>query len=86
MGDLYVSRGEAEALRSIELRELERLVNEAVWQSRSGELHSLHLASCGPFVSQRLYRLDQAIIAHNKAKAAKKRSETADDVRRAAWI
>jgi len=83
MGNLYISRGEADALKSIELRELERLVDEAAWQSRSGELHSLRLASCGLFVSQRLYRLDQAIVAHNKAKAAKKRSETADDVRRA---
>lgn len=83
MGNLYISRGDAEALKSIELRELERLVDEAVWQSRSGDLHSLRLASCGPFVSQRLYRLDQAIIVHNKAKAAKKRAETAHDVRRA---
>lgn len=83
MSDLYLARGEADALKSIELRGLERLVDEAVSQSRSGQLHSLRLASCGPFVSQRLYRFDQAIIAHNKAKAAKKRSETADDVRRA---
>ncbi|PKP93539.1 MAG: hypothetical protein CVT77_05345 [Alphaproteobacteria bacterium HGW-Alphaproteobacteria-16] len=80
---LYVHPGDADALRSVDLRELERLVDEAVWQSRSGELHSLRLASCGQYVSGRLYRFDQAIAAHNKAKAAKKRAETAVQVRRA---
>ncbi len=83
MGGLYIHPGDAEALRTIDLRELERLVDEAIWQSRSGELHSLRLSSCGQYVSTRLYRFDQAIIAHNKAKAAKKRAETATDVRRA---
>lgn len=34
-------------------------------------------------MSGRLYRFDQAIIAHNKAKTAKKRAETSADVRRA---
>jgi hypothetical protein len=62
---------------------LERLVDEAVWQARSGELHSLRLASCGQYVSGRLYRFDQAIDAHAKSKAAKKRAETAIQVRRA---
>jgi hypothetical protein len=83
MGGLYIYPSDADALRTIDLRELERLVYEAVLQSRSGELHSLRLAGCGQYVSGRLYRFDQAIIAHNKAKAAKKRAETSADVRRA---
>jgi hypothetical protein len=70
-------------LKAIDLRQLEELVDEAVWQSRSGELHLLRLASCGEYVSGRLYRLDQAILAHNEAKAAKKRAEISADVRRA---
>jgi len=82
MGGLYIYPSEADALKTIDLRELERLVDEAVWQSRSGELHSLRLASCGQYVSGRLFRFDQAIIAHNKAKAAKKRAETSVDVLR----
>jgi hypothetical protein len=83
MSGLYVYPSEADALKAIDLRELEKLVDEAIWQSRSGELHPLRLASCGEYVSGRLYRLDQAILAHNKAKAAKKRAETLADVRRA---
>ncbi len=83
MGGLYIYPSDADALRTIDLRELERLVDEAVLQSRSGELHSLRLAGCGQYVSGRLNRFDQAIIAHNKAKAAKKRAETSADVRRA---
>lgn len=82
MGGLYIYPSDADALRTIDLRELERLVDEAILQSRSGELHSLRLASCGQYVSGRLYRFDQAIIAHNKAKAVKKRAETSADVRR----
>lgn len=76
MSELYVSRSEADALKTIDLAELQRLVDDAVSLSRSGELHSLRLAGCGQYVSGRLYRLDQAIIEHNKAKAAKKRAET----------
>jgi len=74
---------DADALRAIDLRELEKLVHEAIWQSGSGELHSLRLASCGEYVSGRLYRFDRAIVAHNKAKAPKKRAETSADLRRA---
>lgn len=83
MGGLYIGRSEAEALRTIDLRELDRLVEDAIWQSRSGELHALRIASCGAYVSSRLYRFDQAVVANNKAKAAKKRAETATDLRRA---
>jgi hypothetical protein len=83
MSGLYISRSEADALKTIDLPEVERLVEEAIWQSRFGELHSLRLANCGQYVSGCLYRLDQAIIAHNKAKAAKKCSETPVQVRRA---
>ena len=83
MGGLYIGRSEAEALRTIDLRELDRLVEDAIWQSRLGELHDLRLASCGTYVSSRLYRFDQAIATNNKAKAAKKRAETATDLRRA---
>lgn len=82
MGGIYIDPSEADALKVIDLRELEQLVDEAVRQSRSGELDSLRLASCGQYVSGRLYRLDQAIIAYNKAKAAKKRAETSVEARR----
>lgn len=83
MSGLYIYPNEASALKEIDLRELEKRVDEAIWQSRSGELHALRLASCGEYVSGRLARFDRAILAHNKAKAAKKRDETSADLRRA---
>ena len=83
MGGLYIGRCEAEALRTIDLRELDRLVEDAIGQSRSGELHAFRIASCGAYVSSRLYRFDQAVVANNNAKAAKKRAETATDLGRA---
>lgn len=82
MSGLYISPQEAIALKAIDLRALEKLIDETVWQSRSGELHSLRLASCGEYVSGRLYRFDRALAAHNKAKAARKRAETSADLRR----
>lgn len=83
MGGLYIHASEAANLKAIDLRHLERLVDEAVEQSRSGELHSLRLASCGEYVSGRLYRFDKTVIAQNKAKSAKKRAETSPEVLRA---
>ena len=83
MSGLYLHRSEADALRAIDPSEMERVVDEAVWQARSGQLHALRLASCGQYVSARLARFDQAVAVHNKAKAARKRAETSADLRQA---
>lgn len=83
MGDLNLPRDEREALNSIDVAELDRLIQEAVLEVRSGELHATRLASCGIYVSRHLSRFDSAVEACRKAKASKKVSETRNDVRSA---
>jgi hypothetical protein len=83
VGDINLSRGETEALKGIDVRDFEQLLEQAIFEVRSGVLHHLPLASCGPYVSSRLRRFDQAIAEQLKAKAAKKRADAAVDVRRA---
>lgn len=72
---LYVHEHERSALASIDLDALRELVEEAVWR-RSSALHELRLASCGPYVSQRLRRFEEDVGSYSKAKSAQKRNDT----------
>lgn len=76
MTGIYVRDSEAKALNAIDLRALEAQIDEAVQLSRSGTLYDFRLGSCGIWVSRQWQKLDEAIAAHNQAKAPKKRAET----------
>lgn len=77
--NLYVTDHERNALASIDLDVLRKLIEEAVWR-RSSALHELRLVSCGPYVSQRLRRFEEDLASYAKAKSAQKRSETLERV------
>lgn len=76
MGELYISQHVKTAVRAIDVRELERLVEQALWEQRATALYDLHLPNCGPYVAERLRRFERELAAFAKAKAAKKREET----------
>jgi hypothetical protein len=82
MSALYLSDQEKAALRAVDLRELERLVDDALWQQRITGLHALQLANCGDYVANQLRAFDRALADYAKAKAAKKREE----MRGRAWL
>ena len=77
MGDLYVSEWEAASLKRIDLKELERRLEEARSLSTTSPLHSLGLGSSGPLVAATVRRLEQAVRANNLARAVRKRARTA---------
>lgn len=82
MSALYLSEHEKAALRSVDLRRLEELVDEALWQQRMTGLYDLNLSRCGSYVASQLYAFEQALADYAKAKAAKKR----EDLRGRAWM
>lgn len=83
MGEINLSRDEQDAINAIDRGELDKLVDDAIRFERWGDLNSLPLERCGPYVSSNLARFREALLAHGKAKAAKKRAETSDALYRA---
>ncbi|MEQ8310440.1 MAG: hypothetical protein RIA72_07060 [Sphingopyxis sp.] len=82
MSALYLSDHEKAALRAVDLLELERLIDEALWQQRITGLHALQLANCGAYVANQLRAFDRALADYAKSKSAKRR----EDLRGRAWM
>lgn len=76
MGEIYISEHVKTALKAIDVRELERLVDQALWEQRTTALYDLHLSNCGSHVAERLRRFEKELADHAKAKALRKREET----------
>lgn len=83
MGEIYVSQHKQTALKAINLRELERLIDQAVRSEHTTALYELHLYSCGSFIAERLRSLEESLAEHAKSKALKKRAETISQALRA---
>lgn len=83
MGEISISRDEQDALKAIDTRDLDSLIEQAIREERTGELHHLSLTRCGSYVSTKLHDFDQALARHRLAKSARKRDETRDALRRA---
>jgi hypothetical protein len=83
MGEIYIPRDQQIALAAIDSSELNKLIEQAIREERSGDLHRLALANCGSYVATKLRYFNQALAKHREAKAARKREETVDAVRRA---
>lgn len=83
MGEINIPREQQNALQAIDTSELDRLVDQAIREERSGDLHRLPLTSCGPYISTKLHYFEQALAKHHLAKAPRKRAETENTLRRA---
>ena len=83
MGEINIPRDQQNALRTIDTNELDRLVDQAIREERSGDLHRLPLTSCGSYISTKLHYFEQALAKHRLAKAPRKRAETENTLRRA---
>lgn len=82
MSALYLTEHEKAALRAIDLRRLEELVDQALSQQNMKQLYDLQLSSCGAYVANQVRAFDRALADYAKAKAAKKR----EDLRGRAWL
>ncbi len=83
MGDLYVPRTDAEALKAINADVLNDLVDQCIREDRPSAVRALKLDGCGQYVASRLRTFEGALAAHQKAKSAEKRAETEYDLRSA---
>lgn len=82
MGEINIPPDQQAALDAVDIRELDRLIDQALQSKTSGALHGA-LRNCGPYVAGRLHAFDQALGRHRAAKAARKREETGQDLRSA---
>ncbi len=83
MGEINIPRDQQVAIAAIDASELDRLIEQAIREERSGDLHRLSLANCGSHIATKLHSFDQALARHREAKAPRKRAETGDALRRA---
>lgn len=72
--EINTPRDVQEAVRSIDVRALERTIEECLDTQRAGSaLRTYRLDSCGPFVATKLRAFEAALKVYANAKAAKKR-------------
>jgi hypothetical protein len=83
MGEINIPQDQQVAIAAINDSELDRLIEQAIREERSGDLHRLALAKCGPYIATKLHHFDRALAKHREAKAPRKRAETGDTLRRA---
>ncbi|WP_372027416.1 hypothetical protein P7L70_16600 [Tistrella mobilis] len=83
MGEITIPPDQQRALASIDSRELGRFIDQAIREECSGDLHRLPLGSCGSYITTQLHHFEQALARHRQAKAARKREQTEDALRRA---
>jgi hypothetical protein len=83
MGEINIPPDQQAALDAVDIRELDRQIDQALQSETSGALHG-PLQNCGPYVAGRLQAFEQALGRHRVAKAARKREETGRDLRSAA--
>lgn len=83
MGEINIPRDQQSALKAIDTGELDRLIEQAIREERTGDLHRLSLTSCGSYVATELHSFEQALAKHRLAKSARKREETGNTLRRA---
>lgn len=83
MGDIYIPHDQRTALAAIDASELDRLIDQAIQEERSANLHRLHLADCGSYIATQFHHFERAQAKHREAKASRKRAETERVLRRA---
>lgn len=84
MGEIYIPRDQQTALAAIDSSELDKLIEQAIREERSGDLHRLALASCGPYVAGKYQYFYEALAKYRDAQSSRKREQTGDALRRAA--
>ena len=83
MGEIYISQHEQTALKAVDARQLQGLVEQALRDERATALHGLQLSSCGSFVAECLRDFEQDLAEYAKSKSAQKRARTEAQARRA---
>jgi hypothetical protein len=83
MGEINIPHDQQVTIAAIDTSELDRLIEQAIREERSGDLRRLPLANCGAYIATQLHQFEQALAKHREAKAQRKRAETENALRRA---
>ncbi|HBR1983697.1 TPA: hypothetical protein L9M67_003839 [Klebsiella quasipneumoniae subsp. quasipneumoniae] len=76
-----ITRDERNALKGIDIYELDKLIEQCFHDEHSGVLRKLHLEQCGFYVVSKLREYEKSLSEYNKAKSTKKRTDTAYSAR-----
>src|SRR3546814_8454574 len=55
MGEINIPHDQQGAIAAIDARELDRLIEQAIREERSSDLHRLALANCGSYIATKLH-------------------------------
>lgn len=83
MVQINMTRDEKEAVSGIDRSELQRQIDQCIYEERTGGIHSLGLSRCGLYVASALRNFERALGDYSKAKSSKKREDTRTSVLRA---
>ncbi|MGR9206326.1 hypothetical protein ACU8OG_20690 [Rhizobium leguminosarum] len=83
MTEINISDSEKSALKAIDRRELDNLIDQAVREVQLGTLSRLPLSSCGTYVATKLTYFGKALKALSEAKSAKNIENKRDSAVRA---
>lgn len=81
MAEINIPREERDAIKAVDIDMLGKLIQKCLDEERSDALRILRLENCGLYTASRLQEYQNALAAHSKAKAAKKREATKYDAR-----
>lgn len=74
--EIYLPDDQRTAIAVIDTRKLDELLDQAIQEERSGNLHSLHLTGCGTYIATRFHSFQQSLSKYREAKSPRKRTET----------
>ncbi|MBB4188953.1 MULTISPECIES: hypothetical protein [Sinorhizobium] len=83
MVEINLPESEISALKAIDERELDRLIDRAIQDEALGDLHRLPLSSCGAYVSNEFRSFGESLKRYRESRSAKKREETRSSAVRA---
>ena len=76
MGDINIPSREADALKSVDVKALDGLVDQCLRDERIDVLRPLRLGDCGRYVDRKLREFSGALNEYSAAKSASKRERT----------
>lgn len=82
MSEINIPHEEQVAILAIDVRQLEKLVDQAFIEKSANVLNVLRLGDCGPYISAQLRDFRSALVDYGAAKSYKKISETEQSARR----
>lgn len=83
MGEINIPRSQQDALKAVDISELDKAIDGCIADESSAALQRFRLSTCGPYVANQLRIFERVVTRYGEAKSAKKRAETEYELRTA---